>query len=249
MPTFFQYAKDKSEKQVNRPGNGVIDRIYNHIKINKFRFANTTIEPLDWRKLMFNPDRPYGEKEEELVAEFRNASSKLQFARGGFTFDDGYHNLYEIKKLKEYMDGYGRRQDVCDVLIRGLFGEHKTPYKAAFWMCYNDVVYDNLLANLAEDRRKYSEMDLNTLEWRECNICGNDYKARASDVNDICPACRAFNSKAITNRCIDCGATLSTKSGKGRPSIRCAKCQVAHDRFVTARSMRRARAKKDVRLK
>lgn len=242
MPTFFQYAKDKSEKQVNRPGNGVIDRIYNHIKINRFRFANTTIEPLDWRKLMFNPDRPYGEKEEELVAEFRNASSKLQFVRGNFTFDDGYHNLYEIKKLKEYMDGYGRRQDVCDVLIRGLFGEHKTPYKAAFWMCYNDVVYDNLSANLTEDRQKYSEMDLDTLDWRECNICGNEYKARPTDVGDICPACRMFNGKARTRRCLDCGVDLPPVAKPGGVQLRCEKCQKIHRRKYKTRKEREYRA-------
>lgn len=243
LPAFFYYAKDKTLDQVKPRGNGVIDRLCNHVRNYKFRWSNKTIPPFDYKMLMYNKNRPYGEAEEAIVQEFRNSASGLQFVRTNSYAEEDNHNYYEIKRLMKHMEQFGRAQDVCDILVRGLFHEHVVAHKAAFWLCYGDIVYDNLVANLQEQKKK-DDSPVEDLVWKECSECGNGFKANQFDIETVCPACRAFGQTGMIRRCIDCGAELPTKTGVGRGSVRCDSCQRAADRAVRARAMRELRKRR-----
>lgn len=242
LPAFFKYAKDKKPEQVTRRGKGVIDRIYDHIRTYRFKWSDKSIPRFDYHMLMFNPNRPYGEKEDAIVLAFREAASALQFARGVSFSDEENHNFYEIKKLQKHMEQFGRRRDVCDILIRGLFDKRKTSHKAAFWLCFNDVVYDNLMANLKEKKAKEQE-PADDLVQKTCSECGSTFMGRESDDETICPACRAFGQVGSVRRCIDCGMLLPPRTGRGQPTVRCEQCRLDYRRSYKAQKARLYRTK------
>lgn len=224
-------------------GNGVIDRLYKHIKNHRFKWSNKSIPVFDYTMLMFNKNRPFGEKEEAIVKAFREQSASMQFDHSETFYDSDNHNWWEIKRVMQYMEQFGRRQDVCDILIRGMFHEHKTPHKAAFWMCYGDVVYDNLMVNLKEQKAK-EQKPIDDLVQKTCSECGSTFMGRESDDETICPACRTFGQVNSVRRCIDCGSELPPHVGRRGVSTRCSSCQSAHNRATRARLMRELRARR-----
>ena len=243
VPAFFEFAKDREPDKCMPRGNGVIDRLYQHIRKYKFRWNSDGIEPFDYRMLMFNQNRAYRKREEEIVQEFRKATREMRFVRESAFTDDENHNLWEIKRLREHMLQFGRPRDVCDILVRGLFHEHRTTHKAAFWMCYNDIVYENLCANLKIREDAVESTPESDITWRECSMCGSQYKARAADEDNMCPACRTFRKSVKTYRCIDCGVELPKRTGCGRASVRCESCGAIYRRHYMTKKMREYRAR------
>ena len=180
VPSFFQYAKGKTESQVSARGNGVVDRLYNQVQMYKFDFNIKSHGALDYRMLMYNENIPYGEKERKLVQEFRKASASMGTSAG--VHDENSRYWLQLKELKQKIMAYGSRQYVVDVLVRGLFYEHHVRKKSAFWDCFGDVVLENLKNNLPD-------------KTKCCPKCGTMYPDQA---RKICPRC--MDKKSLFGR-------------------------------------------------
>lgn len=247
VPYFFQFAKGKQESQVAPRGTGVVDRLYDAVQIYKFKFNASALGYFDYTMLMYDKDIPYGEKEQKLVREFRKASSSMGTSPGLSLYDDDNQYWLRVKELRKKTLQYGSVQYVTDVLVRGLFHEHHVRKKSAFWDCFGNTVYENLLNNLPENTRlcltcgkripvgsgsRHCEAcqpreEVPTVQAAECILCGQKFMTKDFQSGAICPVCQHLRSEK--SRCVECGALLEMRS-RGRPSTRCPTCQKARNR-------------------
>ena len=250
VPCFFQFAKGKTESQVEPRGIGVVDRIYDAVQIYKFKFNASALGVFDYKMLMYDKEIPYGEKEQQIVKEFRRASASMGTSPGLGLYDDDNQYWLRVKELRKKILQYGSVQYVSDVLVRGLFHEHHVRKKSAFWDCFGNTIYENLLNNLPEGTklcygcgkripigggRRYCEAcqpreAVPTVQVAECVICGEKYMTRDHQEGAMCPACA--HMKSAGGRCVDCG-TLLPERMMGRPSNRCSACQQHRRRELT----------------
>lgn len=252
VPAFFKYAKGKFDHQVNPRGNGVVDRLFNTVQIYKFRFNSAAIGHFDYRMLMYDENIPYGEKEEKIVLEFRREASHMGTPNVSM-YDDNNHYFWNVKEMRKKFLQYGSLQYITDVLVRGMFHEHHVSRKSAFFDCFGDQVYQNLLNNLPQKTRLclrcgkrfiISDPHQNyckdcepldkprEIKTAECVLCGAKFKTRNVESGSICPACKMIGrehtqcagKKEHALNCVDCGAPLDAYVF-GRPSTRCPHCQ------------------------
>ena len=249
VPSFFQYAKGKTESQVSARGNGVVDRLYNQVQMYKFDFNIKSHGALDYRMLMYNENIPYGEKERKLVQEFRKASASMGTSAG--VHDENSRYWLQLKELKQKIMAYGSRQYVVDVLVRGLFHEHHVRKKSAFWDCFGDVVLENLKNNLPDKTKccpkcgKRFRLERNEKYCKECRVseptttisdavcvvCGSTFKTSDTTSGAICPACKmSFGGRrTVKKKCVECGVEFDMVA-IGRSSSRCSQCQKERNR-------------------
>lgn len=259
VPYFFQFAKGKAESQVAPRGTGVVDRLYNAVQIYKFKFNASALGHFDYTMLMYDKDVAYGDKERKLVDEFRKSSSRLCGQRTSAYDDD---NLYwlKVKELRQRVLQYGSVQYVTDVLVRGLFHEHHVRKKSAFWDCFGNTVYENLLNNLPANTKlcltcgkripigsgaRHCEScmpraDVPSVQFAECIVCGSRFVTKDYQSGAICPACQHMRS--AKSRCVECGAMLEMRT-RGRPSTRCPSCQNARNRAMAIQRAKKSRQK------
>lgn len=254
VPSFFQFAKGKLERQVATRGSGVVDSLHEHIQIYKFKFNASSLGTFDYRMLMYDENVPYGEKEQKMVREFRKASASMGSAGAGSLHDEDSRYWLQIKELRKKTLQNGSRQYVVDVLVRGLFHEHKVRKKSAFWECFGDVVLENLQNNLPEKTKlcrgcgcrfrvdgpgEYcttcKPTPVNEVRDATCVVCGSAFKTRDELSGAVCPACKMsrISMDMPTKSCVDCGTPFTYMPGRGRPSVRCAICQKERNRQKT----------------
>ena len=201
---------------------------------------------------MYDENIPYGEKEEKIVSEFRREASHMGTPNVSM-YDDNNHYFWNVKEMRKKFLQYGSLQYITDVLVRGMFHEHHVSKKSAFFDCFGDQVYQNLLNNLPQKTRLcmrcgkrfvISDPHQNyckdcepldkprEIRTAECVLCGAKFKTRNVESGSICPACKMIG-KEHTQRsgkkervlnCVDCGTPLDAYVF-GRPSIRCPHCQ------------------------
>lgn len=209
VPAFFKFAKGKLDHQVNPRGNGVVDRLFNTVQIYKFRFNATSLGKFDYRMLMYDENIPYGEKEEQIVQEFRKASSKVGVPNVSL-YDDGNHYFWDIKELRKRFLQYGSLQYITDILVKGMFHEHNATKKSTLFDCFGDQIYENLSNNIpakthmcrhcgkrfvfdsanqacCEDCKPIATP--RSITTAECVVCGSKFKTSSYTSGAICPAC------------------------------------------------------------
>ena len=237
-----------------------MDRLYDAVQIYKFKFNASALGHFDYTMLMYDKDIPYGEKEQKLVKEFRKASSAMGNSRSVGLFEDDNQYWLRVKELRKKTLQYGSVQYVTDVLVRGLFHEHHVRKKSAFWDCFGNTVYENLLNNLPANTRmclscgkripvgngsRHCENckpreDVPTVQMAECIICGGKFLTKDYQSGAICPAC--LHMRSAKSRCVECGAILDMQS-RGRPSTRCPSCQNARTRMLARQRAIKSRKK------
>lgn len=228
-------------------GTGVVDRLYDAVQIYKFKFNASALGHFDYTMLMYDKDIPYGEKEQKLVREFRKASSSMGTSPGLSLYDDDNQYWLRVKELRKKTLQYGSVQYVTDVLVRGLFQEHHVRKKSAFWDCFGNTVYENLLNNLPANtklcimcgKRILAGMDtrycdscqpreeISSVRFAECIMCGEKFVTKSYLSGAVCPAC--IHMMSPRGQCVDCGAPTEFRP-RGRPADRCPACQKARNR-------------------
>ena len=209
---------------------------------------------------MYDKNIPYGEKEEKLVREFRKASSSMGNSSSLSLYDDDNQYWLRVKELRKKTLQYGSVQYVTDVLVRGLFHEHHVRKKSAFWDCFGNTVYENLLNNIPENTRvclacgkrihigsgsRHCEScqpreEVPTVQMAECIVCGGKFATKDHQSGAICPAC--LHMRSSKSRCVECGAMLEMRT-RGRPSTRCPGCQNARNRAMAIQRAIKSRKK------
>ena len=213
VPHFFQYAKGKTDEQVESRTQCTVDRIkplYPRKKLN-FNFKINNIGKFDYKVLMHDPDIAFNE---EIANCFKDIVSKLNFNNVADEKLYNYCSVYEVAR-QDILSLGENPLDIIDIIILDIFARRKTVSKKAFWTLFGDMVYINICNNLGD----------NCVPCKRCKR--RFYRTRVTQV--YCPKCKGYQKIGTkTLSCCDCGAEFIVDA-RNMTKIRCDNCQVEVD--------------------
>ncbi len=164
LPTFFKYAKDKENHQVEEANNSPVNRLRDIIKNPRLKFDMSSVGKLDYTMLMNvpNKNRVFTEEEEAIINRYKTLNRYK-----GHLITIESEEMNNCSYVNEYIRNeiIGEDEDVyfvVDVLVRYLFGK-ATPNKNTFWNSFGDIVVGNLNRNIVKPLNEGYIM---------CEICG-----------------------------------------------------------------------------
>lgn len=215
LPHFFVYAKDKTERQVVEANESFVNKIGYLIKNPRLNFKKAGIGKLDYKLLMKHPNitvkcsfkksghRPdrdgtdpmiikYLELQKEFYYNLENIALMSESTNPDKLMNPRVREVLYFHELRDHiMDelskfGYTDEQ-IADRLVKFLYSETNSKYKSALWICYGDILYDNLKKNLGADEPVAT-----------CESCGNEFYVSPRAKNKtLCPDCyKAYRREA-----------------------------------------------------
>ncbi|MDD5022418.1 MAG: hypothetical protein PHR82_09870, partial [Endomicrobiaceae bacterium] len=178
-PYFFIHAKGKSVGQVEKINNSVVNRLEQVIPNKRMSFSAQNIGEFNYHAMMRSVDIATSQ---DIIDLYDKLEREYRYKTN--YFDDDSNTAYLRDRLRGYFNDYKFDiYDICDVLIKVLFCDSISKRKAVFWMCFGDIVYENLCRNI----QQYG---------RQCIKCG-----------------RRFISSGITTKkdLINCGTSATKK--------------------------------------
>jgi len=167
LPTFFLYAKDKEDKQVEPTNTSTVNRLASFIPNNRLVFKDSGLKKLDYTNLL--RDKEYIE-DSVIIHMYEEFNLKRRFIK--ITKD----NLHIYRQFRESLlevneDPYY----ITDVLVHHLFVKKKASKKELLWQSFGDILVENIKANLNKTRA--------------CECCGTEIEAKQA--KKYCDSCAA----------------------------------------------------------
>ena len=183
VPSFFAYAKDKAECQVEKINNSAMNRISQSIPSSRLKFSKT-IGKFDYRMLM-NKDYDFTIRESPIIDEYNYwvmRRSKVPIDEINDEVDD--EDLWVYKQIKEKILQHGEINYVVNTLVNYCYTVKINSNKKILWSCFGDILVENL---------KVNTLNLGNI----CSICGR----RFSPINSLQKCC-----------CIECSKELDARN-------------------------------------
>lgn len=180
LPAFFEFAKDKTKKQIEERNDSFVNKLYSRIPNKSINTRGLKLERLNYKDMMSNKN-VICSKEVSNLYDRRNKE---------------YHYMIDMKD--EYIDnlrylaccirdefsqlGYSD-ETITDMLVEYLYSSNKR-YKQLLWFCYGQYIVNNLENNLNVRKTKYIQC-IDCGEWVEvdvksksirCSMCQKKYK-------------------------------------------------------------------------
>lgn len=193
VPYFFKYAKDKSDAQIAEKNESIVNKIDDIIKNPRLNLARLHIKKPDYKLLMSNPDieiqikidekgnivkeetNPIITKYLELNSKYRlNTNYLLSDLKGKDIFNDAKCTQELIcqktkNEVKSRLSQYGfNDNEICDMLIKYLYGIKNSKRKNLLWICYGDIILENLKRVLSSKTKEIRCIECG--EWLYVNI-------------------------------------------------------------------------------
>ena len=208
-PHFFVYAKNKSSHQVQKMNGSVVNQLDKIVPNKRMSFSAKNIGAFKYQYLLSNMSKKVHVSQE--VIDLYNEVEK-QYRYSISFYDDSANFSYVRDNILSRFDSLGmNRIDVCDTLVKYLFHMKQSKRKNVFWMCFGDVVLDNLKLNVPSGSI-------------QCRKCGERF-IPSSPQQKICSSCSSYQpvlSRKV--KCVDCGKEFEVP-GSVRNKKRCDECQ------------------------
>lgn len=176
LPNFFIYAKDKTERQVEKPNNSTMNRIAAKIPDPKLKF-NKTMSKLDYHMLM-NFDEDFSISPDSQVIK---SYDYWNLRTNSFSEDKGIKNqeMYKYHNLRQkVIEESGKSIDyIVNTLVAFLYTNRKQSVKKGLWDAFGDVILKNLEKNVGN-------------KGRICVICGKRFEPNRKDQIGCSKECR-----------------------------------------------------------
>lgn len=226
-PHFFVYAKDKIESACEPKNKSVVNMLEDIIENKRMCFTAQDVGKFDYKDMMADKNQYVDPDVIEKFIEM-DGSSYRQISASCNEGDVDYGYLkYSI--LAELAILAGSVEKACDMLVKYLFTKKTIAHKSTFWLCFGDIVLENLKNNVPA-------------EMVQCARCGK--RMRKSAPNQLyCPRCvlGIYVPKGDHERkCIDCGIEFPVGAFSSR-RVRCEECQRIHRKVSKAESRKRCR--------
>lgn len=199
LPHFFKYAKDKCDSQVVKANKSFVNKLNDIIPNVRINFRNIGIGEIDYTLLMDNPSIEFDiefsnngkiskDHTNPVIVEYCELNSKHHFSLNNAiqvdqTFSPDILKKSQLKQNLKYRNAqddirkelskYGYSDvEVADMLVKFLYGIKNSKHKAALWLCYGDILYDNLSKKVKHQTKEIQCIDCG--EWFEVNIKDNE---------------------------------------------------------------------------
>ena len=200
LPAFFEFAKDKSPEQITERNNSFVNKLYSLIPDTKIDLRKLKLGHIDYKLLMNNPDLEIDDWENnEVIKEYLEISRTINLQLNSILNDklqspdvmsksqvrlNVKYGLI-IQKTRRVL--FGIESDVnkiTDMLVKYLYGYKNSKHKTLLWLCYGDVIYQNLSDNLSKqfkeiqciDCGKWISVSILNYTQRRCYDCQKIYR-------------------------------------------------------------------------
>lgn len=225
VPAFFQYAKDKPITSCEPKNQSVVNMLEDIIENKRMCFTAQDIGKFDYRDMMADKNQYVDPAVVERFIEM-DGSSYRQISASCNDGDVDYGYLkYSI--LAEMAILGGSVEKACDMLIKYLFTKKTVAHKSTFWLCFGDIVLENLKKNVSAD-------------LVQCARCGRRMRKRAPN-QKLCDKCASHEPIGVRKGiCLDCGKEFYV-GARNKTKVRCDDCQKEYRRWYKAENMRKHR--------
>lgn len=195
VPHFFKYAKDKNKSQVVESNKSFVNKLDKMIPNPRINCRKLGLNPIDCYLMMDNPDieckveltdkgKIVKENTDPLIVRYCELSKNHYLSLGDAlridqTFSAEVLMKSRIKKdlkykkahdeIKEELSKFGYSdKEIADILVKFLYSVGKSKHKAALWLCYGDIIVENLEKYFKPQTKAVQCVDCG--EWFEIGI-------------------------------------------------------------------------------
>lgn len=211
VPHFFKYAKDKDDDRVAIQNDSFVNKLDSKIANPRINCRKLGMGQIDYRFLMNDPDieckvsftdkgKLIKEDTDPLIVKycelnkshhfaidstlkFDNSFSAEVLSKSKLRHDMKYRKVYD--GIKEELSCFGYTDhEVADILVKFLYGIKQSKHKSALWLCYGDIIVENLERYFKPQTKAVKCVDCG--EWFEvgifdsatcrCNNCSVEHK-------------------------------------------------------------------------
>lgn len=211
VPHFFKYAKDKKDNQIAIRNDSFVNKLDCMIPNPRINCRKLGLNQIDYKFLMNDPDieckvrftehgKLVKEDTDPLIVrycelnkihhfalddtlKFDNVFSSDVLSKSQLRHDMKYRRIYD--EIKEELSCFGYTDyEVADILVKFLYGIKKSKHKSALWLCYGDIIVENLEKYFKPQTKAVQCIDCG--EWFEvcikdnrtcrCNTCHREHK-------------------------------------------------------------------------
>ena len=195
VPHFFKYAKDKSDNQIVDVNESFVNKLDKIIPNPRINCRKLGLGQIDYRFMMDNPDieckvsftdkgKLIAEETDPLIVrycelnkthhfaldstlKFDNTFSAEVMSKSQVRHDMKYKKVYD--EIKEELSRFGYTDcEVADILVKFLYGVKQSKHKSALWLCYGDIIVENLERYFKPQTKSVKCVDCG--EWFEVGI-------------------------------------------------------------------------------
>ena len=145
-PHFFVYAKNKSSHQVQKINSSVVNQLDKIVPNKRMSFSAKNIGAFHYQYMLSEPNKKVSILQD--VIDLYNEVEK-QYRYSISFYDDSANFSYVRDGIIDRFEALGHSMnDICDTLVKYLFHMKQSKRKNVFWMCFGDIVLENLKKNV-----------------------------------------------------------------------------------------------------
>lgn len=222
-PHFFIHAKKKEDRQVQRLNNSVVNQLEHIVPNRRMSFSARNLGVFRYEYMLGDPEKKVFIAPE--VIELYDEVEKQYRYSISFYEDESNFSYIRNTILERFGELHYSLEQSCDMLVKHLFHVKRSKRKNAFWMCFGDIVFDNLKRNVPSGSA-------------QCKKCGERFMP-AIPQQKMCANCAVYQPIGMkTVKCVDCGRDFKVNS-KDTKSKRCDNCQTQYRRMWDRERKRR----------
>lgn len=217
VPHFFKYAKDKEDWQVAKITNSLVNRLEKMIPNPRINCRKLGLNKIDHTLMVTNPDmvckveftdhgRVMKEGTDPLIVKYNDLYKEYGFAIKDAAMKEKMFSAdvlknSEVKERIRYQQIISRIRtelskfgytdtEIVDILVKYLYDIKDDTHKMILWICYGDLIYENLKRHLKLKTKEIQCVDCG--EWVmvgvkdnrtcRCELCGLEKRREATRI-------------------------------------------------------------------
>lgn len=205
LPAFFEYAKDKNPEQVAEINGSFVNRLRDLIPNPRLNFKKIGLKEIDYKILMSEGQDEKVVVNKKVVQLYEQMNKQYHFQINMKDSTLGNYRYIAVNMLKEFrkvllpkdlnlemmtndeIELLNKTIDIqiCDILVKYLYGKKKSKNKESLWFCYGEIIYENIYRNLKPIETKCIQ----------CEECGEWLEVKIQSKSKLCPECKKKRSK------------------------------------------------------
>lgn len=191
LPHFFKYAKDKRDSQVLGSNESFVNKLEAIIPNPRINCRKLGLDEIDYTLMMKNPDIEFDvaftdkgkiikEETDPVIVKYCEFNKEYYLALDSMLCSDKdnssdsylrtvakHRKIFSDVRYALSLYGYNN-YDVVDILVKFLYGIKKSNNKTALWLCYGDIILENLESHLRPQTKDIQCVDCGL--WFEVGI-------------------------------------------------------------------------------
>lgn len=183
LPAFFEFAKDKTKRQIEERNNSFVNKLYSRIPNKSINTRGLKLGRLNYKDMMSNKNIICSKEVSDLYDKRNKEYHYMIDMKNEYTDNLRYLACCIRDEFSQF--GYSD-ETITDMLVEYLYGGNKR-YKQLLWFCYGQYIVNNLENNLNVRKTKYIqcidcgewvEVDIKDTKTCRCKRCQHEEKKR-----------------------------------------------------------------------